>query len=198
MTPERSTALVERRLREIGQGAGRCQRDSTQRPGERRAELRSHFCQWSYRGIEAVGVCSGDFLSTSPPPEKAATCQHKQHPRQSHSWNGNGRGLRLQIKPLQKRTPHACGAVSHVCCDVSAPRESCVGGSLEATRRSFNKDFLLALAADFKKHGAAAIEKVRKQQPDGVHEDLRPARAARDEGRAQQSAQGPDGRAALP
>ena len=38
------------------------------------------------------------------------------------------------------------------------------GGSLEATRRSFNKDFLLALAADFKKHGAAAIEKVRKQQ----------------------------------
>src|SRR5215469_13710922 len=38
-------------------------------------------------------------------------------------------------------------------------------GSLEATRRSFNKDFLLALAADFKKHGAAAIEKVRKTQP---------------------------------
>jgi hypothetical protein len=36
---------------------------------------------------------------------------------------------------------------------------------LEATRRSFNKDFLLALAADFKKHGAAAIEKVREQQP---------------------------------
>ena len=39
------------------------------------------------------------------------------------------------------------------------------GGSLEATRRSFNNDFLLALAADFKKHGAAAIEKVRKTQP---------------------------------
>src|SRR5262245_51016685 len=39
------------------------------------------------------------------------------------------------------------------------------GGSLETTRRSFNKDFLLALAADFKKHGAAAIEKVREQQP---------------------------------
>ena len=37
--------------------------------------------------------------------------------------------------------------------------------SAEATRRSFNKDFLLALAADFKKHGAAAIEKVRKTQP---------------------------------
>ena len=36
---------------------------------------------------------------------------------------------------------------------------------MEAARRSFNKDFLLALAADFKKHGAAAIEKVRKQQP---------------------------------
>jgi hypothetical protein len=36
---------------------------------------------------------------------------------------------------------------------------------VEATRRSFNKDFLLALAADFKKHGAAAIEKVREQQP---------------------------------
>jgi len=39
------------------------------------------------------------------------------------------------------------------------------GGSLEATRRSFNKDFLLARAADFQKHGAAAIEKVRKTQP---------------------------------
>jgi hypothetical protein len=39
------------------------------------------------------------------------------------------------------------------------------GGSLEATRRSFNRDFLLALAADFKKHGAAAIETVRKTQP---------------------------------
>ena len=36
---------------------------------------------------------------------------------------------------------------------------------MEATRRSFNKDFLLALAADFKNHGAAAIEKVRKTQP---------------------------------
>jgi hypothetical protein len=36
---------------------------------------------------------------------------------------------------------------------------------LEASRRSFNKDFLLALTADFKKHGASAIEKVRKQQP---------------------------------
>ena len=36
---------------------------------------------------------------------------------------------------------------------------------MEASRRSFNKDFLLALTADFKKHGASAIEKVRKQQP---------------------------------
>ena len=36
---------------------------------------------------------------------------------------------------------------------------------MEATRRSFNKDFSFALAADFKKHGAAAIEKVRKTQP---------------------------------
>src|SRR5262249_29747646 len=39
------------------------------------------------------------------------------------------------------------------------------GGSLEATRRSFNKDFLLALADDFKRHGPEAIAKVRKQQP---------------------------------
>jgi hypothetical protein len=39
------------------------------------------------------------------------------------------------------------------------------GGSLEASRRSFNKDFLLALATDFKQHGASAIAKVRKQQP---------------------------------
>jgi hypothetical protein len=39
------------------------------------------------------------------------------------------------------------------------------GGSLEATRRSLNKDFLLALAADFKRHGPEAIAKVRKYQP---------------------------------
>ena len=37
------------------------------------------------------------------------------------------------------------------------------GGSLEATRRSFNKDFLLALATDFKQHGASAIARVCKQ-----------------------------------
>ena len=37
------------------------------------------------------------------------------------------------------------------------------GGSLEATRRSFNKDFLLALATDFKQHGASAIAKVCRQ-----------------------------------
>jgi hypothetical protein len=36
---------------------------------------------------------------------------------------------------------------------------------LEATRRSFNKYFPLALAADFKRHGPQAIEKVRKTQP---------------------------------
>ncbi len=36
---------------------------------------------------------------------------------------------------------------------------------MEATRRSFNKDFLLALATDFKQHDASAIAKVRKQQP---------------------------------
>jgi hypothetical protein len=36
------------------------------------------------------------------------------------------------------------------------------GGSLEATRRSFNKDFL---SAGFKRHGAQAIEKLRKTQP---------------------------------
>ena len=36
---------------------------------------------------------------------------------------------------------------------------------MEGTRRSFNKDFLLALAADFKRHGPEAIAKVRKNQP---------------------------------
>ena len=36
---------------------------------------------------------------------------------------------------------------------------------MEATRRSFNRDFLLALAADFKRHGPEAIAKVRKYQP---------------------------------
>src|SRR5215831_13053627 len=67
------------------------------------------------------------------------------------------------------------------------------GGSLEATRRSFNKDFLLALAADFKKHGAAAIEKVRKQQP-AAYMKICAAGASRDEGRAQRGRQGDERR----
>ena len=58
------------------------------------------------------------------------------------------------------------------------------GGSLEATRRSFNKDFLLALAADFKKHGAAAIEKMRKQQPAAYMKNLRALGAEGNESRA--------------
>jgi len=53
------------------------------------------------------------------------------------------------------------------------------GGSPEATRRAFNKDFLLAFAADFKKHGAAAIEKVRKQQPAAYMKILRVAKSLR-------------------
>ena len=36
---------------------------------------------------------------------------------------------------------------------------------MEATRRSLNKDFLLALGTDFKRHGPQVIEKVRKTQP---------------------------------
>jgi hypothetical protein len=44
----------------------------------------------------------------------------------------------------------------------TAARQLC---KQRCTRRSFNKDFLLALAADFKRHGPQAIEKVRKQQP---------------------------------
>jgi hypothetical protein len=47
-----------------------------------------------------------------------------------------------------------------------------LGGSLEATRRSFNKGFLLALAADFKRHGPEAIcPKHRK-----LHGRARPCR----------------------
>jgi uncharacterized protein len=52
-----------------------------------------------------------------------------------------------------------------------APEETS-GCAREDTRQKpkspakpFNKDFLLALAADFKCHGAQAIEKVRKTQP---------------------------------
>src|SRR5215510_3217503 len=39
------------------------------------------------------------------------------------------------------------------------------GGSLEATRRSFNKDFLLALAEHFQREGPKVIAKVAKEQP---------------------------------
>src|SRR5262249_49202183 len=70
------------------------------------------------------------------------------------------------------RLANTIGVVCPICCTAAnamVPLASITsgnpGGSLEATRRSFNKDFLLALGADFKKHGAAAIEKVRKQQP---------------------------------
>ena len=39
------------------------------------------------------------------------------------------------------------------------------GGSLEATRRSFNRDFLLALSEHFKQEGPKVIAKVAKEQP---------------------------------
>src|SRR5262249_22612384 len=70
--------------------------------------------------------------------------------------------LTFDVPPILE--PRSRGASFFADCTFA---DSCgnPGGSLEATHRSFNKDFLLALAADFKKHGAAAIEKVRKQQP---------------------------------
>ena len=37
------------------------------------------------------------------------------------------------------------------------------GGSLEATRRSFNKDFLLALAADFKSTGRPRLKRCARR-----------------------------------
>jgi hypothetical protein len=39
------------------------------------------------------------------------------------------------------------------------------GGNAQRTRHIFNKTFLEALAADFRKGGPEAIAKVRKQQP---------------------------------
>src|SRR5215831_14914135 len=40
-----------------------------------------------------------------------------------------------------------------------------LGGNAQRTRHIFNKAFLEALAADFRKGGPEAIAKVRKQQP---------------------------------
>src|SRR5262245_27964580 len=39
------------------------------------------------------------------------------------------------------------------------------GGSLETTRRSFNRDFLLALSEHFRVHGPEVIERVAREQP---------------------------------
>jgi hypothetical protein len=39
------------------------------------------------------------------------------------------------------------------------------GGSPEATRRAFNKDFLVALAQDFKAHGEQVLARVRRESP---------------------------------
>src|SRR5262249_24873861 len=39
------------------------------------------------------------------------------------------------------------------------------GGSLEGTRRSLNKDFLLAFSDHFKREGPKVIAKVARQQP---------------------------------
>ena len=39
------------------------------------------------------------------------------------------------------------------------------GGSPEATRRAFNKDFLVALARDFKAHGEQVLARVRRKSP---------------------------------
>jgi hypothetical protein len=39
------------------------------------------------------------------------------------------------------------------------------GGSLEATRRSFNKRFLLDLAEDWQQHGREVFKRVRRESP---------------------------------
>jgi hypothetical protein len=39
------------------------------------------------------------------------------------------------------------------------------GGSPEATRRAFNKDFLVALARDFQTHGEQVLARVRRESP---------------------------------
>ena len=39
------------------------------------------------------------------------------------------------------------------------------GGSPEATRRAFNKDFLVALARDFQAHGEQVLARVRRELP---------------------------------
>jgi hypothetical protein len=83
----------------------------------------------------------------------------------------------ISLDPAKRRTPQTTKIISDYAergdCDkryaTGTARVPFAVGSgvrtLSVSRRSFNKDFLLALAADFKKHGAAAIEKVRKQQP---------------------------------
>jgi hypothetical protein len=47
-----------------------------------------------------------------------------------------------------------------------APGHSgCPGGSPEATRRAFNKRFLLDLAEDWQQHGREVFKRVRRQSP---------------------------------
>ena len=58
------------------------------------------------------------------------------------------------------------------------------GGSPEATRRAFNKRFLLDLAEDWQQHGREVFEQGRRKSPACVLEGLRVAGASRDEGRA--------------
>ena len=56
------------------------------------------------------------------------------------------------------------------------------GGSPEATRRAFNKRFLLDLAEDWQQHGREVFKRVRRVAG-CVFEGLRNAGAERDEGR---------------
>ena len=44
-------------------------------------------------------------------------------------------------------------------------RCKCPGGSPEATRRAFNKRFLLDLAEDWQQHGREVFKRVRRQSP---------------------------------
>jgi len=44
-------------------------------------------------------------------------------------------------------------------------RQGCPGGSPEATRRAFNKRFLLDLAEDWQLHGRKVFERVRRESP---------------------------------
>src|SRR5262249_56671184 len=84
---------------------------------------------------------------------------------------GSGWKCREAYKPISLSSTtlaHCARFLAHTAAANAMPGTRCKahpGGSPEATRRAFNKRFLLDLAEDWQQHGREVFKRVRRRRP---------------------------------